>query len=192
MTGNCHVQFLGGNEAERPLTYPIQKKISMSKLEQKLKENRNRRAREAFLSVLDQQSGFCFSKVHFSSDVSQIKNAAYVTWDNEAHCQTTTRGSVKGWQYLTFKIWQDLIYNIKSFSLDSNLSGWFFTDTDGPFYHLSKSDFFNNLDSISEYCLCTERFDFGWVGSDIDFGIITEFNHTSFCRNEFDLCFWGI
>jgi hypothetical protein len=23
MTGNCHVQFLGGNRAERPVTYPI-------------------------------------------------------------------------------------------------------------------------------------------------------------------------
>ena len=25
MTGNCHVRFLGGNGAERPLTYPVRK-----------------------------------------------------------------------------------------------------------------------------------------------------------------------
>ncbi len=164
----------------------------MSKLERKLKENRNRRARERLLSSLEFKFSSFLSNVEFSCDVNCLKYAALSTWDMEADCQTTTRGKISGWKNFTFNTWQDLIVFLKSYKISENLRGYFFIHIDGPYYLINSQDFMNNIDSLSEYALRNENYDLGWVGSEADSGIIVEFNHTSFCRNEFEISIWGI
>ena len=164
----------------------------MSKIEQKLKENRNRRAREKLLSTLDEASRIVLSNSKYDSDISCLKYAAFPTWDIESDCQTTTRGIVDGWQNETFKYWDDLVEKIRNSDIENNLLGWFFIDTDGPFYLLEWCEMTRILDSISNYAKSNEHYDFGWVGANSDFGIIAEFEHTSFCRNEFEVSKWGI
>ena len=164
----------------------------MDKLQKKLKENRNRRARERLLSSLDSKFESFLSNVEFSSDISCLKYAAFSTWDMEADCQTTTRGQIPDWKNFTFKTWQDLIAFLKSFKISGNIQGYFFIDIDGPYYLINVHDFMSNIDSLSEYALRKEHFDFGWVGALTDSGIIVEFNQTSFCRNEFEISIWGI
>lgn len=164
----------------------------MSKIEQKLKENRNRRAREKLLSALGEDGKRVLSKVEFTSDVSCLKYAAFPTWDMESDCQTTTRGKIEGWENETFKHWDEAINHLKSINIASKIKGWFFIDTDGPFYLLEWKDIKSILDDVSTYAEYHEHYDFGWVGESIDCGVILEFEHTSFCRNEFEVSKWGI
>ena len=70
--------------------------------------------------------------------------------------------------------------------------GWFFISTDGPYYLLTLAEFVANLNNMSEYCKANNRYDLGWVGKNQDMGIIFEFDHTNFCRNQFEFCRWGI
>lgn len=164
----------------------------MSKLDQKLRENRNRRARDVFLLALGGKFGDILSEAKYSSDVACIKYAAFATWDMEADCETTTRGQVIGWENHTFKTWQELITELKRSSHGNDVNGWFFNDTDGPYYQVSLESFLANADSISVYADVSDHRDFGWVGAERDCGMIIEFNHTSLCRNEYELCTWGI
>lgn len=164
----------------------------MSKLEQKLKENRNRRAREKFLAALSRETREVLASVIFSSDISCLKFAAFPTWDNEADCRTSTRGKIPGLKFTNFYKWHDLITEIEKIKIETEYEGWFFIDTDGPFYNLKGSEFSAILNGIFKYAEQNEHFDFGWVGATLDFGIIAEFDHTSFCRNDLELSVWGI
>lgn len=164
----------------------------MSKLENKLREVKNKRARREFLEVVDPALSGLLSKVEFSHDIQCLKFAAFSTWDMDADQQTTTRGKVEGWELEYFDNVAEIISFIKSKLKPAIIPGWFFIDTDGPYYSLSLSEFLLNLDLIQKYCEEQEHFDIGWVGKTHDMGIIFEFNHTSFCRNQLEVCTWGM
>ena len=164
----------------------------MSNLQQKLRENKNKIKREKFLFAVDSKFSDFLSNVEFSSDVSCIKYAAFSTWDNNANVQTTTRGEVKNWNNFTYKTWHELISVLEKFQQVKNYIGWFFVDTDGPYYKVSVNAFLSHIQSISNYGIVHEHYDFGWVGADDDVGIIIEYNHTSFSDNQFEISIWGI
>jgi hypothetical protein len=164
----------------------------MSKLDIKLRELKNKRARREFLETVDPKFSDLLSKAEFSHDVQCLKYAAFTTWNMEEDKQTTTRGDVKGWQLNYFDSMNEITTFIKN-SVDlAIIPGWFFVDTDGPYYSLNLSEFLLNLDSLESYCEEKEKFDIGWVGKSTDIGIIFEFNHTSFCRNQLEVCTWGM
>lgn len=164
----------------------------MSRLDQKIRENRNRRARDTFLQELDAGFGGLLAGANFSTNVNCIKHAAFTTWDHEADCETTTRGQIIGWENRGFAAWRELISSLKRLPFRKHVEGWFFIDTDGPYYEISSEDFLAGADSFSAYAEANDHRNFGWVGAAIDCGVIVEFNHTTFCRNQFELCTWGI
>ncbi|MGF1863139.1 hypothetical protein [Photobacterium profundum] len=163
----------------------------MSKIERKLKENRNRRARESLLSLLPGSFGSYLENVEFSSDENSLRYAAFSTWDHESDSQTTTRGLVESWENYTFKDWSDLIGALKRLP-SGEYAGWLFFDTDGPYYKVKFSELLLFLNELELFTTENDKFDFGWVGAELDCGIIAEFNRTSFCRNDFELSVWGI
>ena len=164
----------------------------MNRLQQKLKENRNRRSRDEFLRTLDERSRVLLSGTQFTSDTQVLRFAAFPTWNMDADCQTTTRGTVPGWQNLQFPTWQSLIEHLQGLSVPSEAEGYFFIDTDGPYYLLTGCAFLSIIGSMDRYAIEHKHYDFGWIGAGNDFGIIVEFDHTSFCRNEFELSIWGM
>jgi len=164
----------------------------MSKLESKLREVKNKRARRELLGSVDSVLSNLLSNVEFSHDVECLKYAAFSTWDIEADEQTTTRGKVEGWELKYFDSMAEMTSFIKASVELAVIPGWFFIDTDGPYYSLSLSEFVLNLDLFQNYCEAQDHFDIGWVGKTSDMGVIFEFNHTSFCRNQLEVCTWGM
>lgn len=163
----------------------------MSKIQRKLLENSHRREREALLLSLPKQLGDFLRNVEYSSEVSCIRYAAFSTWDEQLDCQTTTRGTIENWNNFTFKYWEDLIASFNSLPVNKSV-GWLFFNTGGPYYKIKFSELHNFINDIQIYTSKTEKYDFGWVGEEVDCGVVAEFNHTSFCRNEFELSVWGI
>lgn len=84
-----------------------------------------------------------------------------------------------------------MISFVKQISLPENAIGWFFFNTDGPYYKITFAEFQNHVDSISTYVESIGSYDFGWVGADNDIGVIVEFEHTNFCKNDFCLSTWA-
>jgi len=164
----------------------------MTELEKKLHENKNRNKRESLLSSISGTFSEDIKNAQYSSNVDCIKFAAFSTWDQEKDLQTTTRGLIEGWSNLTFSNWLDLIKKINDFKTYENLQGWFLIDTEGPYYQLTLDKFLLNIDHISQYCISKESYDFAWIGSTNDCGIISEFDKTSFCSNDFQLSTWGL
>jgi hypothetical protein len=164
----------------------------MNTLQQKLRENKNKIEREKFLSVLDSTFSVFLSKAECSSEVSCIKYAAFPKWDDKANVQTTTRGKVKNWNNFAFKTWQKLISVLTKFQQVKNYIGWFYIDTNGPYYRISLNAFLSHIQSISDYAINNEHYNFGWIGEVDDIGIIIEENHTSSSDNEFKISIWGI
>ncbi|PTP11445.1 hypothetical protein CWO27_23265 [Vibrio sp. 10N.286.51.C3] len=163
----------------------------MSKIEQKLRENHHRREREALIRALPKRISDFLEGVEYSSDVNCIRYAAFSTWDEELDCLTTTRGNIENWNNHNFKYWEDLIGKFKELPI-SDTAGWLFFDCQGPYYKVQFTELHRFLTEIEMYTKQTEIFDFGWVGEELDCGVIAEFNQTSFCRNEFELSVWGI
>ena len=163
----------------------------MSKLERKLREVKNKRARREFLEATDPKLSEILSRVEFSHDVQCLKYAAFSTWDMEADIQTTTRGNAEGWELKYFDTMSEMVNFVKSDVELAIIPGWFFIDANGPYYSLTLSEFILNLNSLQGYCESHEHFDIGWVGKSSDIGVIFEFNHTSFCRNQLEFCTWG-
>ena len=163
----------------------------MNKIEQKLKENRNRRSRETLLSLLPESFARYLEQVDFSSDENCLRYAAFSTWDHETDTQTTTRGPIESWRNLTFKYWSDLFATLRRFPSRDH-EGWLFFAIDGPYYKVKLSVLLLFLSELESFTSENETFDFGWVGADLDCGVIAEFNHTSFCRNDFELSVWGV
>ena len=118
--------------------------------------------------------------------------AAFSKWDSKANVQTTTRGEVVDWKNFTFKTWHELISVLKKFQKIRNYIGWFFVDPDGPYYKVNVNAFLSHIESISNYGITHEHYDFGWVGGEDDVGIIIEYNQTSFSDNKFQISVWGI
>ncbi|EIV8646698.1 hypothetical protein [Vibrio parahaemolyticus] len=163
----------------------------MNKIEQKLRENRNRRAREKLLSELPEPLGRYLEQVDFSSDSMCLRYAAFSTWDQSTDTQTTTRGVIANWRNFTFQYWSDLFGAFRGLP-SREYEGWLFFDVDGPYYKVKLSELRLFLSELELFTTQNESFDFGWVGADLDCGVIAEFNHTSFCRNDFELSVWGI
>ena len=164
----------------------------MSKFHQQLRENKNKIKRKNFLSALDPKFSDLLSNAEFSSDLSCIKYAAFPTLDNKSNLQTTTRGEVADWKNFTFKTWHDLISVLEKFQKLKNYIGWFFVDSDGPYYKVSLIAFLSNIESISNYGITHEHFDFGWVGAEDDVGIIIGDNQISSAAKKFQVSVWGI
>ena len=148
--------------------------------------------RKKFLSALDSKFSDFLSNAEFSSDASCLKYAAFPARDNKATFQTTTRGEVVNWNNFTFKTWHELISVLEKFQQIKNYIGWFFIDTDGPYYRVSLNAFLSHIKSISNYGITHEHYDFGWVGAEDDVGIIIEYNHISSTSNKFEVSVWGI
>lgn len=163
----------------------------MSKLDRKLRELKNKRARREFIAELTSKLASLLERKEFSHDTNSLRFAAFSTWDMERDTQTTTRGDIFSWEINYSKDFASLISKAKEIEL-SIVPGWFFIETDGPYYSFTLAEFILNLDGLSNFCLANEKFDIGWVGRETDMGIIFEFNHTSFCRNEFEFYTWGI
>lgn len=164
----------------------------MSLMEKRVLENRNRRKREEFISQCSDKLSDFISVAPFSSDIELIKFAAFSTWDMERNVQTSTRGDIENWKAFDFPEWKNLILAIKALKSKQDISGYFFTDTDGPYYEMSLWKFLQFIDEISEFAVSYESYDFAWIGYEKDCGIIAEFDHTSMCRNEFELALWNI
>lgn len=164
----------------------------MSKFHQKLRENKNRVKRENLLLALDSEFSNLLSNSEFSSDLSCIKYAAFPTWNNKSNLLTTTRGEIVDWKNFTFKTWHNLISVLEKFQKLKNYIGWFFVDTDGPYYKISLIAFISNIESISNYGTTHEHFNFGWVGADDDVGIIIGDNQLSSTPKKYEVSVWGI
>ena len=76
----------------------------MSKLQQQLKENKDKIKREKFLALLDADYKYFISAAEFSSNEACIKNAAFPVWDEETKSWTTSRGKVSNWNNLIKKL----------------------------------------------------------------------------------------
>jgi hypothetical protein len=164
----------------------------MSKLEVKLREVKNRKARREFLEELSNQFSALLEKSEYQHNTACLKFAAFTTWDNDRDCETTTRGDIEDWEIHYFYTLIEVIRTVKATIPQTEVSGWFFISTDGPYFSLTLADFILSLDGLSEYCEKNNHYDLGWVGKEQDMGVIIEFNHTSFCRNQLELCTWGL
>ena len=164
----------------------------MSSLQEKLRENKNKIKREKFLSATDPKFSNFLASAEVSNDVSCLKYAAFSIWDVKAHVQTTSRDKVTNWNNFTFKTWDDLISALKRFQKIKNYIGWFFIDTDGPYYKISVNAFLSHIQSIAKYGINHEHYDFGWVGGEDDVGIIIEHHHESPSGKDFGISVWGI
>ncbi|MBA3582888.1 MAG: hypothetical protein H0W44_10620 [Gammaproteobacteria bacterium] len=163
----------------------------MSKLEVKLREVEHKRARQKLLNSVDPALSNLLSKAEFSHDRQSLKYAAFSAWDIKANEQTTTRGKVKDWELKYFNTPTEIVSFIKTNVKPANAIGWFFVDSEGPYYSLSLSEFLLNLSFLQDYCEKQNHFDIGWVGKSADMGIVFEFNHNPFGHNEFEVCMWG-
>ena len=164
----------------------------MNKIQQKLKENKDKIKREKLLSSLDTKFSDFLSHAEYSGEVSCLKYAAFPKWDDIAKVQSTTRGEVKNWNNFTFKTWHELIAVLKKFQEVKNYIGWFFMESDGPYYRININAFLAHIQSISDYGITYEHYNFGWVGEFDDVGIIIGKNHTSSSGNELNISIWGI
>ncbi|MDB2386675.1 hypothetical protein N9W21_04955 [Shewanella sp.] len=120
----------------------------MRKLESKLREVKNKRARREFLVLVDSKISDLLTNAEFSHDVQSLKYAAFSTWNMEEDRQSTTRGDVKGWQLQYFDSMNDIVSFVKKSIELAIIPGWFFIDTDGPYYSLNLSEFILNLESL--------------------------------------------
>jgi hypothetical protein len=164
----------------------------MSKLEVKLREVKNKRARREFLEELSNKFSALLENSEYKHDTACLKFSAFTTWDDDRDCETTTRGDIDGWEVQYFYTLVEVIRRVKETIPQSEVSGWFFINTDGPYFSLTLADFIRSLDGLNEYCERNEHYELGWVGKEQDMGVIIEFNHTSFCRNQLELCTWGL
>ena len=164
----------------------------MSKLQQQLKENKDKIKRGKFLALLDQELAGFLSTAEFSSDASCIKNVAFPESSGETNGEATTRGEAKKMNTIKFKTWQDLISVLRKFQKVKDFIGWFFVDTDGPYYRISLKAFFAHIEGISNYAVKHEHYNFGWVGSVDDIGIIVAHDHNSPGDKKFAISVWGI
>lgn len=165
----------------------------MSKLQHQLRENQGKIKRNKFLSKLDHEFSNFLLSAEFSCDPASIKNAAFPVLDKETNLQTTSRGKVKNWNNIKFKSWQDLISVLKKFSKVRNYIGWFFIDTDGPYYRISLNAFFAHIDRLSEYAVKHDHYNFGWVGSPDDVGIIIDHTASTDAKDKkFEISLWGM
>lgn len=164
----------------------------MSNLQEKLRENKNKIKREKFLSALDSKFSGFLSNAEVNNDLSCIKYAAFSKWDVKNNVQTTSRGELTNWNNFTFKTWNELISVLEKFQKVKNYIGWFFIDPDGPYYKISVNAFLSHIQSIANYGITHEHYNFGWVGGEDDVGIIIEYNHTSPGDKNFVISVWGI
>jgi len=163
----------------------------MNTLQQKLVENRNRRRRDELLTSAPAGLASALMATEFCSDPKIIANAAFATWDTTTDTWTTTRGIVQTWRKHDCISWAELVAYLKSLSFSTNLVGWFFFEVDGPYFKISSVEFERLIDEIARYCEDLGKYDFGWVSSSEDCGVIVEFEHTSFCKNNYSVCIWG-
>lgn len=164
----------------------------MSNIQQKLQENKNKIKREKFLALLDKNFSEYLAKTEYSNEVSCIKYAAFPKWVDSANVQTTTRGDVKNWMKINFKTWHELVAILKKFHEVKNYIGWFFIDTDGPYYRTSLNAFLSYTQSISDYCTKHEHYNFGWVGEVDDVGLLIGKNPAPSINEEYYISIWGI
>lgn len=164
----------------------------MSKLQEKLRENKNKINREKFLAKLDATFSEFVANAEFSNDLSCIKNAAFPMWDGKAGVLRTTRGPVKNWNNFTFTTWNELITALSRFQHVKNYIGWFFADKDGPYFKVSVNAFLAHIQSVASYGIANEHFDFGWVGAEDDVGILIEYDHASPRDKKFAISMWGL
>ena len=164
----------------------------MNKLQDKLRDNKNRVQREKFLSELEPKFSALLASAEFSNDIACMKYAAFPKWDAHANMLTTSRGDIKNWNNFTFKTWPELITALAMFQKVKNYIGWFFENRDGQYYKISINAFLSNIQSISDYGTAHGHYDFGWVGADDDVGIIIERSLTPSGGNEFRISVWGI
>jgi len=164
----------------------------MGKLQNNLDENRNKIKREKFLSALDPAFSGLLANAEFSGEASCLKYAAFPKKDDEGRVQTTTRGTLPNWNNFNFRTWQELISMLERFQQVKNYIGWFFADTDGPYYKISVNAFLSHIKSISQYGSTHEHHNFGWVGAQDDVGILIGYDHTSSSPKKFSVSVWGI
>lgn len=164
----------------------------MSKLQQQLKENKDKIVRDKFLSTLAPEFSAFLAASEFSSDNSCIKNAAFPNWNKETNTLTTTRGTIAGWNNFKFKTWDDIVAVLKKFQKVKNYIGWFFIDADGPYFRVSFTAFFNHIDEMTAYSKTHDHYTFGWVGDADDVGIIVQHNEATSGDKKFAISIWGL
>ncbi|OCA64243.1 hypothetical protein A9R10_03540 [Aeromonas piscicola] len=162
----------------------------MSKIEEKLKQNRDRRRRECLIELASNEFRPLLGGTTYTSDVKAIKYAAFSTWNIEKNIWTTTRGDIETFRKLDFQGLEQLIQVFTDLPIGPDVEGWFFFDDDGPYYSLRFGQVVENIESIQEILGQQAHFEFGWVGSEVDTGAIVEFEKTGFCKNDFTMCYW--
>jgi hypothetical protein len=162
----------------------------MKTLPTKLRENHHRRIREELLLKAPPKLSQFLASLDYSSDVAVIANAAFSTWSTADDDWTTTRGLVKSWEKFDFPTWTELTSDLSTLSFPTGCYGWLFFDSDGPYFRLGSAMLHEWLDLIADFALRENSCEFAWVGDNQDFGLIIEFEHTSFCKNDFTYCAW--
>lgn len=162
----------------------------MNSLPTKLKENHHRRVREGLLSKAPASLSEFLAHLEFSSDSSVIRHAAFPTWSDNEDNWTTTRGKVANWVKCDFSSWPELVSDLHGVPLPYDCRGWLFFDPEGPYFRVGGTEFTEWIGVIADFAAKENGHEFAWVGDDQDCGIIVEFEHTSFCKNDFTYCAW--
>ena len=164
----------------------------MNSLPNKLRENQHRRMRDELLSKAPTVLSQFLDSLKFTSDVTVIANAAFSTWSTDRDDWTTTRGLVQNWEKFDFLTWSDLTADLTTLSFLTDCYGWLFFASDGPYFKVGAVEFHEWLDLITGFPSKENKFEFAWVGENRDCGLIVEFEHTSFCKNDFTYCTWTV
>lgn len=159
-----------------------------TKIEKKLKVNRDRRDRENLLDVMQPSLRSVFENVRVSSDTNDI-NLAYSTWSDGK--LMTTRGQVKGWCRQEFSSWSSLTTCLQQQNLPKSIPGWFLFQV-GPFFELDSSTIQQYLTELLVFATSQRMFDLAWVGAHADVGFVTEYNTGLDGESEFEICSWGL
>ena len=162
----------------------------MKSLPTKLRQNHHRRIRDVILAKATPMLSRFLADLEYCSDASVIANAAFSTWGIEEDNWTTTRGHVDNWKKFDFPAWPALTSDLQRLSFPKDSNGWLFFDPDGPYFRLSSTKVYESLDLIAEFASKENHNEFAWIGDDQDCGVIVEFEHTSFCKNDFSYCTW--
>jgi len=164
----------------------------MSKIQQKLTENKSKIRREKILSASDQVLSDFLSRAEYSNEVSCIKNAVFPRWKKNINEIKTSRDVISNWNNITFKTWQELINVLKRFKRVKNYIGWFFIDREGPYFKISLNAFLSHIQNISSYGEQNEHYNYGWVGEFDNVGIIIETTTISSSNKKFNIIIWGM
>ena len=163
----------------------------MSKLEDKLLENKSRLEHEKFINDLNGSLKELFISCEKTSRPDAIKNLASPIWENGE--LSISRDNISNWKRNEYETWEEVSREFIKVKIPKDHIGWLSFNFKGMHYQMSGEIFSKNIKNILSLLKIDKDWytNLSWIGENEDFGIVFEHNHHDY-KYDFELYYWGI